>query len=540
MIRNRRTRVIVRQRAPAVETSSDAIMDDVGARDTLASLLDDCIAKSDIKSPEDHPFTVFYVFKVPVSRMAQFEAWAQQTIVSQSQMIQPGGYGGTLIYRPDSFPGNGTADDNTKTYVLDARYRGASNIKKWLMSRERALLYNQADRQGIWVKEATRLRVVEGTYGSLDNIWQDSRTKTAHKETSFAKWRVVLFKSICVWFAVMVMNWPGCSMGSLLKAMGWSKLLTHTVTVNIAVAIVVFVTIPFFQPYFAPLLVRRSQGHPDLAPRKVEYSMTETMDEHISAAAGEASELLQAAEDESLGLTASSDGIITMILNYNVKPGCFDAFEEAFQDLNDAALRFNPENFVGETLVRPPPNSNSFTTILRYRSKDALQKWLASEDRGVLTARLYKLVQSPAEVKVQNYSAVELLFSGYAHGEGSEQLPPPRWKTFLLICFTLYGFSLISLYVIAPFLNSLGSPYFFTSLVTSIFNCGSHSYTVTPVLSGILAPWLQHQTPHPSWMSPDNPFYRLAMKGFTTAELNNLVVFYFAWVLGRWRPTGLA
>ena len=136
---------------------------------------------------------------------------------------------------------------------------------------------------------------------------------------------------------------------------------------------------------------------------------------------------------------------------------------------------------------------------------------------------------------MQNYSAVELLLSGYGN-QSSEQVPPPKWKTFLLICFTLYSFSLISLYVIAPFLTSLGSPYPLTSLVTSIFNCSSHSYSLTPILSGILAPWLQNQTPHPTWMKPDNPFYRVAMKGFTPAELKNLVVFYVGWVLGRWRP----
>ena len=338
----------------SVEVAADAVLDDVGARDTLESLLDECIEKGNIQDPEDHPFTIFYIFKVPVNRMAQFESWAQQTIVTQSQMIQPGGYGGTLIYRPDSFPGQSSSDDTTKTYVLDARYRGASNVRLWLQSRERDLLYTQADRQGIWLKDATRLRVVEGTYGSLDNMWQDSRTKTAHSETSFAKWRVVLFKSICVWFAVMVCNWPGCSLGSLLKAWGWSKLAAHTVTVNLAVAIVVYITIPFFQPFFAPLLVKRSAVHPEAAPKKVEYSLTETMEEHISAAAGEASELLQAAEDETLGIVPASEGIVTTILNYNVKPGCFDAFEEAFEDLNDASVRFMSTNFVGETLVRPP------------------------------------------------------------------------------------------------------------------------------------------------------------------------------------------
>jgi antibiotic biosynthesis monooxygenase (ABM) superfamily enzyme len=82
------------------------------------------------------PFTVFYVFKVPRNRVLQFEEWVQGTIVCQSRGFP--GYKGTLLYRPESASGSGDA-----TYLLDCRYRGANNLKSWLMSDQRDLLYSQ-------------------------------------------------------------------------------------------------------------------------------------------------------------------------------------------------------------------------------------------------------------------------------------------------------------------------------------------------------------------------------------------------------------
>eukprot|EP00951_Prasinocladus_malaysianus_P041369 scaffold487391_cov48-Prasinocladus_malaysianus.AAC.1 len=72
--------------------------------------------------------------------------------------------------------------------------------------------------------EATRLRVVEGFNGSVENVWKDQRTEAAHKATTFAKWRVVVFKCINVWFAVLMCGWPGMSLGSALKTIGLPKL----------------------------------------------------------------------------------------------------------------------------------------------------------------------------------------------------------------------------------------------------------------------------------------------------------------------------
>jgi hypothetical protein len=105
----------------------------------------------------------------------------------------------------------------------------------------------QAEKQGLWVREATRLRVVQGNFGSVDNLWMDDKTEAAHRETEFAKWRVVAFKCFNVWLAVLVCGWPGMSIASTLKVLGFSKLATHTIAVTIAVAVVVFVAVPLTQ-----------------------------------------------------------------------------------------------------------------------------------------------------------------------------------------------------------------------------------------------------------------------------------------------------
>lgn len=522
-------------RHTTLSRSAEALLDDLGARDTLVGLLDNCMNAGEIVDEDNtHPFTVFYVFKVPVSRMLQFEAWVQQTIVAQSQKFL--GYKGTLIYRPDNQ--EDLKDVDTVQYLLDCRYRGSKNLKLWLMSKERDLMYSQAKNRNLWVPEATTLRVVDGNFGSVDNLWQDARTQIAHKETTFAKWRLVTFKCLCVWIAVLVCGWPGCSLASSLRSAGLNKFCAHTVVVTVAVAVVVYVCIPLFQPFIAHLLVKKSEAHPDSSKSEMQLlTMTETMEEHRVAAMEDASKLLQAVEDDTLGLVPMADGIVTVVLNHHVKPGRFDAFEDACRDLADAAEQFNACGFVGHTLVRPAQDSNIYTLIFRYQNKEALEKWLTSDEQSRFAARLYKLVQSPAEVQVHNYSAVDLLLHGFDSNAKGRQPPPPKWKTFCLIAVSLYPWSLISAYVWAPLLASWGVVYPAIALCTSFFNCGSHSYTTTPILSRILSTWLSKQTPIPSWANPEHPLVRWPIQGFNQQELNCLFCGYWAWVLGRWRPS---
>mmetsp|Transcript_10665 Transcript_10665/g.27104 ORF Transcript_10665/g.27104 Transcript_10665/m.27104 type:complete len:635 (+) Transcript_10665:256-2160(+) len=526
------------------ERSADALLDDLGAADTITSLLHTCMTERGIDDADNsHPFTVFLIFHVPTNRTLQFETWVQKTISLQAQRFP--GYRGTLIYRPDSNIKVGTnlsGPGDTVSYLLDIRYRGAANLSAWVNSHERDVLYTQANRQGLWVPEATHLRVVDGNNGSVDSLWQDDRTVKAHKETSFAKWRVVFFKSLCVWVAVMACNWPGCSLGSALKTLGFTKLQTHTITVTIAVAVVVYVCVPFFQPFVSSLLVSRTKEHPDMSGGQAMeddqplLTLTETLEEHRDAATKDAASLLRAVEDDSLGLIPDTDGMVTVVLHHHVKPGRFEAFEDACRDLADAAEAFDADGFVGHTIVRPPPESNVFTLIFRYQNRDALELWLGSEEQERFAARLYKLVQSPAEVQVANYSAVDLLLSGYDNNAAERKAPPPKWKAFLLITFSLYFWSLVSIYVWAPNLAALGVPYPLIVLATSFWNCGTHSYSTTPLLSRLLANWLQAPSPAPSWMSKDNPLYRWATQGFTQPELRCLVASYFAWVMGRYRP----
>jgi hypothetical protein len=94
----------------------------------------------------------------------------------------------------------------------------------------------------------------------------------------------------------------------------------------------------------------------------------------LGAALQDARALLQAAEDETLGMSPLSDGVVTAVLTHHVKPGRFEAFEEACQDLVGAAEAFDSSVVVGYTLVRPPPGDNTYTLIFRYESKEALER----------------------------------------------------------------------------------------------------------------------------------------------------------------------
>uniref|UniRef100_A0A7S1T144 ABM domain-containing protein n=1 Tax=Tetraselmis chuii TaxID=63592 RepID=A0A7S1T144_9CHLO len=234
---------------------------------------------------------------------------------------------------------------------------------------------------------------------------------------------------------------------------------------------------------------------------------------------------------------ADSEAVISVILGHYVEWDCFAEFEAALNNLGRAAQDFDSDGFVGATLVRPQQGSNLFTVILRFRGQDSLQAWMLSETRRLMSARLHKYTQSEVEVRVGSHTAVDLLLTGHdqASTTAAPKPPPAKWKVCCIVCVSLYICSLPAAFWLTPAMGRAGVPTLWAVLVTSTINTYLHGYTLTPLFSLWLKPWLDADRPafltrHPA-LNASFPV-RWLYEGFNPTELAAVMALMFGLLIG--------
>eukprot|EP00873_Tetraselmis_striata_P009581 jgi/Tetstr1/429845/TSEL_019712.t1 len=238
--------------------------------------------------------------EVPIKRRKLYEQWIQEFIVVQSQGWE--GYQGTLMYRPEladdsQQPGRPKHDKSAHlVYMIDARYLGAHNMRRWLESEVRAKHVASGIQQQLWDPSTSSAKVMEGQSLTVDYVWSDDPT-VPHGDGSevvlrdggrtgrvpeLALWRLLLFTTLNVWIVVLLLNWPVGSLGTLLSDWPWQASLF--VSQAVTVTLVLWVMTPSLQPLLTWWLVQRRprhwlwsvepmltlyEGFPCLRPRKV-------------------------------------------------------------------------------------------------------------------------------------------------------------------------------------------------------------------------------------------------------------------------------
>mmetsp|Transcript_39021 Transcript_39021/g.98832 ORF Transcript_39021/g.98832 Transcript_39021/m.98832 type:complete len:167 (-) Transcript_39021:1379-1879(-) len=72
---------------------------------------------------------------------------------------------------------------------------------------------------------------------------------------------------------------------------------------------------------------------------------------------------------------------LSVVVTYRVKPGMGEAFEAAAETLDDVVSSVVGDGFIGITIVRPFQGSNSYSTIVQFAKRTAMEEWLVSDAR---------------------------------------------------------------------------------------------------------------------------------------------------------------
>lgn len=179
------------------------------------------------------------------------------------------------------------------------------------------------------------------------------------------------------------------------------------------------------------------------------------------------------------------DEVVTLVIKHRVKSGHEVPYEAWLRHIVRVAGQ--QEGHLGVDVMRGKhAGLDMYTSVLRFRSRDAMQRWLDSQQRLELINQVTPMLADGDRTEVSPVN--EFWFA--PHTDASA--PPPRWKqavvTFLvilphtLLVPLIWGPLLkrdafLSSYVVATFLITL-------TIVTSVV------YLFMPMATRLFAPWL--------------------------------------------------
>lgn len=152
----------------------------------------------------------------------------------------------------------------------------------------------------------------------------------------------------------------------------------------------------------------------------------------------------------------------------------------------------------------------NWTTLIRFDSPEAMEKWFSSEERKKLVAAADHLVKSTA------FHTVATSFPGWfpaeAPGEG-----PPNWKTALLILLGLYPSVMLVILFLLPLLK--GYPLAVNNFIGNIITVAITTWVTMPLFIKLYKAWLfptQSTPPWVDWVSLGSLiiFFALEIGGF--------------------------
>ncbi len=180
----------------------------------------------------------------------------------------------------------------------------------------------------------------------------------------------------------------------------------------------------------------------------------------------------------------SDSPIVTFIINNRVIPGKEADFERFLKDINKKAMTY--PGHMGVNFIRPGPNDQTYTTIVRFDNYEHLHDWLESDARKEYMKNIEDLVESDPEIRIE--TGLEYWFTPLA----VDPKIPRRWKQMVITLSAIYPLTLLlgvffslfdphSVFVTEPLIHKLLGSILLVFLMV---------YLVMPGYTRLMAKWL--------------------------------------------------
>ena len=139
-----------------------------------------------------------------------------------------------------------------------------------------------------------------------------------------------------------------------------------------------------------------------------------------------------------------------------------------------------------ETRVFPPspPDNEDVVIAMTFRTAEELSAWERSAVRAEFREQARPLVAGRPRAFAA--SGLEAILGGR---DGEAVVPPPRWKTAIVIIIAIYPITVLGQWLLAPEIGTW--PLLLRSLPTSIIMPVYVAYVGGPAVSRLLRRWLQ-------------------------------------------------
>lgn len=159
------------------------------------------------------------------------------------------------------------------------------------------------------------------------------------------------------------------------------------------------------------------------------------------------------------------------------------------KDYNDWVQRYltlerTAPGYLGTTMIVPGGSKSPLRYIIRrFADKAAMERWDNSEE----SLRLLKEANDYSTRHYETSTGLETWFT-LPDLKALSQSPPPRWKMTIVIFLAAYAISLLSRYILTPFIGQwpiLGNAVIYTAILVV-----SLTYFALPIGNRLLRHWL--------------------------------------------------
>ena len=183
--------------------------------------------------------------------------------------------------------------------------------------------------------------------------------------------------------------------------------------------------------------------------------------------------------------TKQVDGGASVVITHRVSEDKQARYEEWLNEIGPMAKA--SRGLLDLHVVRPVRGlSDTYSIIIRYDNKQNLRKWMESDDRNRLIAKVQDLLSGKDEYRIQ--SGLDFWFMP----EGSKAKTPVRWKQFLITWSAIYPLVLGVPWLLTPLLRWLHVPpqryidvLFITATIVVLM-----VYVVMPRYTKLVRQWL--------------------------------------------------
>lgn len=198
-------------------------------------------------------------------------------------------------------------------------------------------------------------------------------------------------------------------------------------------------------------------------------------------------------ESQTLETTArpGADEIVTLVVKHRVKAGQDAAYEAWLRRTVTVAGGW--PGHLGVDVVRGKQGGLSlFTCVLRFRSTEAMQRWLDSPVRRELIDEAAPLLADGDQTEVGAHK--EFWFAPLADAS----TPPPRWKQAVVTLLVILPHTLLVPLIWGPVLqlNAFLSNYVVATFLITLTIVLSVCYVCMPLATRLFAPWLEASKAH--------------------------------------------